>query len=547
MRSVVFIGNESVGKSQLVNSLACKAAVSEKVKGTTIAVQSCVANEFRFIDTPGILFKSDSVTTKLAVDEIPNKDCVVLVVSATEIDKDLSNLLSLVRGKEGAIVITHWDRMKDLVDPNKIEKLEEELKVPVIKVDARDISSDEHDKLLDSFSNPKVFKKRKVKTKIGVTLEPKKGIFDIPVLGQVISIVLLFLPAWIAVQFAIFGADYLYDTVYNFLTPLLDTVNAFPAPLNYLLGMDYGIISMFPFLVLYALPTIFLFAVMLSLYKTSGLIDRITVSIHPLIIPFGLTGRDVVRVIMGYGCNVPAVINTRTCSARTRGNCVSAICFGAACSYQLPATLAVFAAAKMSYLVIPYLLILVTGTLVFLRITTATQRDRSKDELAIPHRDFLQIPRLRPMFAEFKIMVREFLTVAFPIFLVICLVAGMLDWLRVLDGMIWLLGPVMAAFNLPPEAATSVVLGSIRKDGIAIGLMNSSGDGLKVPIDNPAQVLTVVYLAGVLLPCLVTLYTTFREMGWKFALKLAVKQSTAAVITSLIIAWVGYLIFYVIG
>lgn len=542
-KTVVFIGKESVGKSQLVNSLACKGIVSEKVKGTTISIQSCVADEFKYIDTPGILFQSDSVTTKLAINEIPNKDCVVLVVSATEIDQDLSDLLPLVKGKPGVIVITHWDRMTELVDPKKMKKLEKEVGVPLIKVDARNISPDEKEDLLDSFARPKMFKKTEIKSKIGVTLEPKKGVFDIPVIGQLLSFVLLFLPAWIAVQFAIFLADSLYQPLFDALDPLLQSINDLPVPLNHLLSENYGIVAMFPFLILYALPTVLLFALILSLYKTSGLIDRITVSIHQLVIPFGLTGRDVVRVIMGFGCNVPAVISTRTCSARTRGNCVSAICFGSACSYQLPATLAVFAAADMAYLVIPYLAILLVSTLLYLWLINFRQRKLSDHELKLPHKDFLQLPRLRSWVSETTSQVKTFITVAFPIFLIICLVAGLMDWLGIFDFLSNGLEPVMAIFNLPGEASTSVILGSVRKDGIAIGLLNPDWDGLKVDLNTGAQVLTVVYLAGVLLPCIVTLYTVSKEMNLKFALKLIPKQIAVAIIVSLLIAWIGYLIY----
>ncbi len=93
---------------------------------------------------------------------------------------------------------------------------------------------------------------------------------------------------------------------------------------------------MVPFLFLYALPTILLFSFILSVLKSSGLVDRFTSVLHPWLRPFGLEGRDLVRVIMGFGCNVPAVINSRACSGCTRAACVGAIAFGAACSYQLP-------------------------------------------------------------------------------------------------------------------------------------------------------------------------------------------------------------------
>jgi ferrous iron transport protein B len=100
----------------------------------------------------------------------------------------------------------------------------------------------------------------------------------------------------------------------------------------------------------------------------------------------------------------------------------------------------------------------------------------------------------------------------------------------------------MAVFNLPGEAATAVVLGSIRKDGLAIGLLDADRGALKVALASPAQVLTAVYLAGVLLPCLVTLYTIAREMRWHFALRLCGRQMAWAAGFSLLIAWTGALV-----
>ena len=52
--------------------------------------------------------------------------------------------------------------------------------------------------------------------------------------------------------------------------------------------------------------------------------ERITVALQTLLRPFGLSGRDLLRVIMGFGCNVPAVISTRACSSCSRQACMSA-------------------------------------------------------------------------------------------------------------------------------------------------------------------------------------------------------------------------------
>ena len=62
-----------------------------------------------------------------------------------------------------------------------------------------------------------------------------------------------------------------------------------------------------------------------------------------------------------------------------------------------------------------------------------------------------------------------------------------------------IINPMMGLFNLPPQASLPIVLASIRKDGLLL-FAEPETLGMLTPL----QVLTGVYLAGVLLPCLVT-------------------------------------------
>ena len=93
----------------------------------------------------------------------------------------------------------------------------------------------------------------------------------------------------------------------------------------------------------------------------------------------------------------------------------------------------------------------------------------------------------------------------------------------------------MAAFRLPAESAIVLLMASIRKDGILLLAEQNSASTLTA-----VQVLTGVYLAGVLLPCLVTVLTIAREQSWKFAAKLVAGQFVAAVIFSVLLAWGGH-------
>lgn len=149
-------------------------------------------------------------------------------------------------------------------------------------------------------------------------------------------------------------ATELSPRVSSLLEPAVQWANDLSGPLAAVLSGDYGLLSMGAFLFVWAGPTILISAVFMAVYKRRGLVTRITASLHPHLRCVGLTGRDLVRVVMGFGCTVSAVTGTRGCSDCTRRTTVSAIGFGSACSYQFPATLAVFAAVEMPWLVLPY-------------------------------------------------------------------------------------------------------------------------------------------------------------------------------------------------
>lgn len=120
---------------------------------------------------------------------------------------------------------------------------------------------------------------------------------------------------------------------------------------------------------------------------------------------------------------------------------------------------------------------------------------------------------------------------ALPIFFAITFVASILSWSGIIDFFADISSSVMGFFNLPEDAVLAVIFGSIRKDGLLLlaepNLINSL---------SPVQILTGVYLAGILLPCIVTVFTVIREMSFRFAIKMIIKQATAAILFTLLLA-----------
>jgi len=533
--AVLLVGKESVGKSALVRSLSGGSARSQNFRGTTVACQSYAAGGYTLVDAPGILRQSDAETTRRALDALETSDRVLLIVQATHLDEDLDELLPLVAGHRAVVAVTFWDRIEDHGPAREVlARLSLSLGVQVLPVDARAIESAAADELIAALNDPGLIEHTSRPIRAGWRIEPRHTLLDHRVLGPLLAILLLIGPAVLAVFSANAVAGALEPLVEWFTGPVSEPLAASPAPLNEVFAGDYGFLTMAPLLFVWALPTVVVYAVVIAAYKASGLVDRIGAALHPLLRPVGLHGRDVTRVLMGFGCNVPAVISTRSCSSCTRPTAVGAIAFGSACSYQLGATLAVFAAAGRSGLVVPYLAILVVATLVYARLTSPAVARSPLNALVVERRTFLTRPSAGAVWHEASDTVREFFQKALPIFFLITLVASLLAWMGALDLSARALGPAMTVFNLPADSALPTILASVRKDGLLLLAEEGTVESMTA-----VQTLAAVFLAGTLLPCLVTALTVVRELGARFAAEMVAKQATAALVVTLVVSWGG--------
>jgi ferrous iron transport protein B len=534
-RSIVIIGKENTGKSQLIASLTGRSAYSNNFRGSTIACEIYLGDGVTFVDTPGILYRSDTATTQAALKQLQTHDTVLLVVKATHIDEDLADLLPLVAGKRGIVVMTFWDKILPSDFTQQIvQRWEQTSNLAFIPVDARHLAAAQRHKILAAMHEPSIFSGQWQPATAGWQIEPRPTLLEHSRVGWLLAIALLLLPAIIAILSANRFAAIADPWVQGLVRPTVEALSNLPILLKEMLIGRYGLVTMGPLLFVWAVPTVMLYSLFLGAYKASGLVERITIALHPLLRPFGLSGRDLVRVVMGFGCNVPAVISTRTCSSCSRKTCISAIAFGSACSYQFGATLGVFSAANLPYLIIPYLLYLTITTLIYTRLLAPKSARSPQNRLMTEHRTFLEFPRWAAILRETKGTLNQFFVNAIPIFLMITLIASVLNWLGILNGLARLINPAMGLLHLPPEAALPVVLASIRKDGLLLFYEPNT-----VSILSPLQVLTGVYLAGVLLPCLVTALTIAREQSLKFALGLMLRQAIAAIVFTLILAWGG--------
>lgn len=74
---------------------------------------------------------------------------------------------------------------------------------------------------------------------------------------------------------------------------------------------------------LWAFSVVLFVGFSIALTDETRLKERITFTLDPWLRKVGMNGRDLIPVLTGYGCNVVAVFQTKSCAGCTRKQCMS--------------------------------------------------------------------------------------------------------------------------------------------------------------------------------------------------------------------------------
>ncbi|OKL36755.1 nucleoside recognition domain-containing protein [Domibacillus mangrovi] len=530
---IVLVGLESSGKTSILSAISKKTIPvhGSNVRGSTSSVYEYSVHQQQYIDTPGIREESELVTSLYTRKTVEKANVLWYVVRGTHFVKEITLLFSIYPpgNKPAKIIVTFEDKL-GVMSKKAIDFLKEQYSLPIVLINARELSAEEVDKVkVDGRLLSEMDINRLKSLPITETQAPVP-LFEHRWLGPAFSLLLLLctfaLPVFISYRLS----SYLELVVEQvMISPILNLVNGFPNWLSTLLVGDYGLLSLGMYSFVWAFPIVLLFSLIVALTDESGLKDRITDSLDPFLRKWKLTGHDLVPIISGFGCNVVAIQGSRSCHVCSRKNCISVISFGSACSYQMGATLSVFAAAGHIELILPYLFLLAFFSLVHVRIWN---RNRLVPVFK-KHETYLQFPSGRTLWYRIKPVIQQFILQAMPIFLVICLIASLFSIAGILRVIHEWMGPIFHIIGLSEAAAPAFVASIFRKDGIL--LLNEGGGELLASLTMP-ELLIAVYLCSTFSSCLVTLLKIAKELSWKEAVELAGKQVVTSIGSTILLS-----------
>lgn len=532
--SVVLVGFESVGKSALFRGLTGHSTGDEaNFRGSTVVCRRCHLTECEceLVDTPGIRFESDSATTDLALATLEDADTVMLVVRAPHLVDEARALLDTVHlgSRRLVVVATFADKVSSDLS-SAVEKLREHLGVPVVALDAREMES-RRTELFDAIRGARTLTESRGDAPL-VQLrarQPSRTIFEYPTLGPLAALVAIVGLLAVPVMGAFYFADWLQPSVDALvLVPITEALSDTWAPLAAVLVGPYGVLTLGSYSFLWAFPVVLFLGLTSSVAEETGLHDRITTALDPWLRHVGLSGRDLVPVLTGFGCNIVAVLQSRSCSSCSRKTCVSLVAFGSACSYQIGASLSLFGSAGRPWMFAPYLLTVFVVGLVHVRLWHGTLTTGQAPGLH--DRAYLQPPSTRAVVWRIGVILKQFLLQAMPIFLALCVVSAVIEQTNAMSALSRVVAPWLHLFRIPDDTALPMLFSLLRKDGML--LLNADGGALLGAL-SAGQLFVVVYLASTLAPCLVTLAAVGRELGWRTAGGVAGRQA----LTSVASAW----------
>lgn len=563
---ILLMGNPNVGKSVVFSKLTGVHVNSSNYVGTTV---DFTVGDINFegqkgimIDVPGVYsLQATSEAEKVAVGLLKEgADVIICVLDATHLERNLDLAFQL---KEYNIPIVYSLNLLDVAKRQGIEidvaKLSEELGSPVVPTVAiKNIGLQDLIKIsiklaqVEATPAPKLSEEERwakiqeVVAKVQTKVERKKRSFIEILEDKTIQpwpgIPLAFLVLVLSLGVIIGGgkalrALVLLPLVRDVIQPLLTDLVSLVIPAgifrNLLVG-DYGILIIgieWPFALI--LPYVFLFYVVFSFLEDTGYLPRIAVLVDGVFRRMGIQGGNIIPLMLGFGCAVPAILGSRAANTYKERIMVAAmVSFAIPCASQSAAFMSLLGDRSIFALVFVYLLSMLIVLLVGLIVNRIVPGRSEAMLLEVPN---LLWPDGQAFLKKIKIRLKHFFVDAEGPMLLGIVIASVIVETGILNQVSQLIAPLVQGWlGLPKEASLALLLGIIRRELAVLPLLE---------LDlNTLQLIVGAVMALFYLPCLSVFAVLTKEFSVKVASLIAVVTICSAFIVGGIVNYLGGLI-----
>jgi ferrous iron transport protein B len=226
------------------------------------------------------------------------------------------------------------------------------------------------------------------------------------------------------------------------------------------------------------------------------------------------------------GCNVPAVLGTRTLNTRRERAIAGFLVVLVPCSAQLAVilgTVALYGSILFAFIIYGIVIgiIFVLGALL-----QHTLPGKSYGlVMEVPP---LRLPRPKPLLKKTWMRFKEFLYIALPLIIVGSAIIGV----ALESGLLYLaiapMSPLVVGWlGLPAVTAAALLYGILRKE-LTVELLLVLGGG-SMTFMTIRQMFVFALVTTIYVPCIATVAVLAREQGWKYTIALVITTLSIAI------------------
>jgi ferrous iron transport protein B len=344
-----------------------------------------------------------------------------------------------------------------------------------------------------------------------------------PLLGiPILFFVLFVMYEFVGVLGAGVFVDFLETFVFgSYLNPWSERVVSIFFPTGFvhdLLVGPYGLITMaLTYAIAIILPIVGAFFIFFGILEDSGYLPRLAVMVDRIFKMMGLNGKAVLPMVLGLGCDTMATMTTRILETRKERVIVTLLlALGVPCSAQLGVILGMLGSVSFTATIVWIGVVLLVMFIVGYLSSKIVPGERSDFILEIPP---MRVPQASNILLKTLVRAQWYLKEAVPLFIIGTLMLFALDKLDLLTGLQNALSPIIKDFlGLPVEATEAFIVGFLRRDYGAAGLLSLQRKGML----DPVQVVVSLVTITLFVPCIANLLMIVKEMGLKVAIMMTI-------------------------
>jgi ferrous iron transport protein B len=337
-----------------------------------------------------------------------------------------------------------------------------------------------------------------------------------PLTGIPIMLVILYLVFYKFV--GVFGAGTIVDFIEGklfgeyinpYITEGIKTLTGSEVIQQLFIG-EYGLITLgFTYAIAIILPVVGTFFFAFSIIEDSGYLPRLSLLIDRVFKKIGLSGRAVIPMVLGLGCDTMATITTRTQETkRERVIATLLLALAIPCSAQLGVIFALLAPFPKA-LLIWTVVIIANFLLVGFLASRIMPGQRPTFFMELPP---LRMPKAGNVLAKTYTRVIWYLKEVFPLFIIASVVIWLLQVTGVFPYILSGLEPLVNAIGLPNNTSDVFLFGFFRRDYGAAGLYDMK------EMLSAGQLTIAAVVLTLFVPCIAQLMVMFKERGAKTAI-----------------------------